>query len=119
VDAAGCPTASWARIQRGRPVPGSNVRAGTRSPSLPRFAGEGAWRPILRPAVTARQGCPQCRRTPCNSGYAIYIPDYHPESSGSWQDWYDGMIAEVKLAETLGFESAWFAEHRVPGFAFG
>jgi alkanesulfonate monooxygenase SsuD/methylene tetrahydromethanopterin reductase-like flavin-dependent oxidoreductase (luciferase family) len=48
-----------------------------------------------------------------------YIPDYHPDSSGSWQDWYDGMIAEVKLAETLGFESAWFAEHRVPGFAFG
>jgi natural product biosynthesis luciferase-like monooxygenase protein len=48
-----------------------------------------------------------------------YIPDYHQESSGSWQDWYDGMIAEVKFAETLGFDSAWFAEHRVPGFAFG
>jgi natural product biosynthesis luciferase-like monooxygenase protein len=29
------------------------------------------------------------------------------------------MIAEVRLAEALGFDSAWFAEHRVPGFAFG
>ena len=28
-----------------------------------------------------------------------YIPDYHEELSGSWQDWYDNMIAEVKLAE--------------------
>jgi alkanesulfonate monooxygenase SsuD/methylene tetrahydromethanopterin reductase-like flavin-dependent oxidoreductase (luciferase family) len=48
-----------------------------------------------------------------------YIPDYHAEQSGSWQDWYEGMIAEVKLAEQLGFHSAWFAEHRVAGFAFG
>jgi alkanesulfonate monooxygenase SsuD/methylene tetrahydromethanopterin reductase-like flavin-dependent oxidoreductase (luciferase family) len=29
------------------------------------------------------------------------------------------MIAEVKRAEQLGFHGAWFAEHRVPGFAFG
>jgi hypothetical protein len=48
-----------------------------------------------------------------------YIPDYHAEHSGSWTDWYEGMIAEVRLAEVLGFDSAWFAEHRVPGFAFG
>jgi alkanesulfonate monooxygenase SsuD/methylene tetrahydromethanopterin reductase-like flavin-dependent oxidoreductase (luciferase family) len=48
-----------------------------------------------------------------------YIPDYHADTSGSWQNWYEGMIAEVKLAEALGFDSAWFAEHRVPGFAFG
>lgn len=48
-----------------------------------------------------------------------YIPDYHAEQSGSWQDWYEGMIAEVKFAESLGFHSAWFAEHRVAGFAFG
>lgn len=48
-----------------------------------------------------------------------YIPDYHEELSGSWVDWYEGMIAEVKLAERLGFHGAWFAEHRVPGFAFG
>ena len=27
-----------------------------------------------------------------------YIPDYHQELSGSWQDWYDNMIREVKLA---------------------
>ena len=48
-----------------------------------------------------------------------YIPDYHAELSGTWQDWYEGMIAEVKLAEAVGFSNAWFAEHRVPGFAFG
>ena len=48
-----------------------------------------------------------------------YIPDYHEELSGSWYDWYEGMIAEVKLAEKLGFHGAWFAEHRVAGFAFG
>ena len=47
------------------------------------------------------------------------IPDHHAEYSGSWSDWYEGMIAEVRLAEALGFDSAWFAEHRVPGFAFG
>ena len=48
-----------------------------------------------------------------------YIPDYHAEYSGSWTDWYEGMIEEIRLAEALGFDSAWFAEHRVPGFAFG
>jgi alkanesulfonate monooxygenase SsuD/methylene tetrahydromethanopterin reductase-like flavin-dependent oxidoreductase (luciferase family) len=48
-----------------------------------------------------------------------YIPDYHEELSGSWQNWYDNMIAEVRLAESLGFDGAWFAEHRVAGFAFG
>jgi alkanesulfonate monooxygenase SsuD/methylene tetrahydromethanopterin reductase-like flavin-dependent oxidoreductase (luciferase family) len=48
-----------------------------------------------------------------------YIPDYHAELSGSWHDWYEGMIADVKLAEQLGFHGAWFAEHRVSGFAFG
>jgi len=48
-----------------------------------------------------------------------YIPDYHAAYSGTWKDWYEGMIAEVKLAEQLGFDSAWFAEHRVAGFAFG
>ena len=48
-----------------------------------------------------------------------YIPDYHAELSGSWRDWYENMIVEVKLAERLGLDGAWFAEHRVPGFAFG
>ena len=28
-------------------------------------------------------------------------------------------VGLVKLAETLGFDGAWFAEHRVAGFAFG
>ena len=48
-----------------------------------------------------------------------YIPDYHPELAGSYVDWYDGMLDEIRLAEDLGFEGAWFAEHRVPNFAFG
>ena len=33
-----------------------------------------------------------------------YIPDYHPEYSGSGSDCYEGMIVGVGLAETLGFE---------------
>ncbi len=45
--------------------------------------------------------------TRCRFG-SCYIPDYHPEQSGSWQAWYDNMIAEVKLAEALGFDGAWF-----------
>jgi alkanesulfonate monooxygenase SsuD/methylene tetrahydromethanopterin reductase-like flavin-dependent oxidoreductase (luciferase family) len=48
-----------------------------------------------------------------------YIPDYHAELSGSYQDWYEGMLREVVAAERLGFSSAWFAEHRIPDFAFG
>jgi alkanesulfonate monooxygenase SsuD/methylene tetrahydromethanopterin reductase-like flavin-dependent oxidoreductase (luciferase family) len=48
-----------------------------------------------------------------------YIPDYHAEHAGTYADFYDGMLAEVRLAEELGFEGAWFAEHRVPNFAFG
>ncbi len=47
-----------------------------------------------------------------------YIPDYHPDTGGSWTDWYEGMIEEVRLAERLGYDGAWFAEHRVAGFAF-
>ncbi|MFN0028545.1 MAG: LLM class flavin-dependent oxidoreductase, partial [Acidimicrobiales bacterium] len=43
----------------------------------------------------------------------------HPDFAGTYQDWYEGMLAEVRLAEELGFEGAWFAEHRVPNFAFG
>src|SRR6185437_8231557 len=66
-----------------------------------------------------RTGGRQARmRGPMKFGLC-YIPDYHAELSGTWQDWYEGMIAEVKLAEAVGFSNAWFAEHRVPGFAFG
>ena len=44
-----------------------------------------------------------------------YIPDYHAEYSGSWSDWYEGMIAEVRSGgNAYSFDSAWFAEHRVP-----
>ena len=48
-----------------------------------------------------------------------YIPDYHAAHAGSHADWYEGMLAEVRLADELGFTGAWFAEHRVPNFAFG
>lgn len=48
-----------------------------------------------------------------------YIPTYDPGLDGSYADWYDGMIGEVRAAERLGFTGAWFAEHKVPNFAFG
>jgi alkanesulfonate monooxygenase SsuD/methylene tetrahydromethanopterin reductase-like flavin-dependent oxidoreductase (luciferase family) len=48
-----------------------------------------------------------------------YIPDYHPEIQGSYTEWYEAMLAEIVRAEELGYDGAWFAEHRVPDFAFG
>lgn len=49
----------------------------------------------------------------------LYIPDYHSEAHGSFQNYYEDMIKQVKVADELGFDGAWFAEHRIPGFAFG
>ncbi len=48
-----------------------------------------------------------------------YIPDYHAELQGSYTRHYDWMLAQIVRAEELGYTGAWFAEHRVPGFAFG
>lgn len=47
-----------------------------------------------------------------------YIPTYDASRDGSYADWYDGMLGEVQTAERLGFTGAWFAEHKVPDFAF-
>jgi alkanesulfonate monooxygenase SsuD/methylene tetrahydromethanopterin reductase-like flavin-dependent oxidoreductase (luciferase family) len=49
----------------------------------------------------------------------LYIPDYHPEAHGSFATYYDQMLEQIVTAEALGFDGAWFAEHRIPGFAFG
>ena len=49
----------------------------------------------------------------------LYIPDYHAELHGSYGTYYDEMITQVKEADQLGFDGAWFAEHRIPGFAWG
>ena len=43
-----------------------------------------------------------------------YIPTYDASRDGTYADWYDGMLGEVKAAERLGFTGAWFAEHKVP-----
>jgi hypothetical protein len=40
-----------------------------------------------------------------------YTPDY----TGSWCDWYGGMIAEVRLAEAPGFDSAWRSRRNAVG----
>lgn len=48
-----------------------------------------------------------------------YIPTYDASLDGTYADWYDGMIREVQTAERIGFTGAWFAEHKVPDFAFG
>lgn len=48
-----------------------------------------------------------------------YIPMFDAALDGSYVAWYESMLAEVRAAERLGFEGAWFAEHKVPNFAFG
>lgn len=49
----------------------------------------------------------------------LYIPDYHAEAHGSFQAYYEDMIRQVQVADELGYDGAWFAEHRIPGFAWG
>jgi alkanesulfonate monooxygenase SsuD/methylene tetrahydromethanopterin reductase-like flavin-dependent oxidoreductase (luciferase family) len=48
-----------------------------------------------------------------------YIADHHPEVQGDYREWYEGMIDEIKLADRLGYEAAFVAEHHFPHFAFG
>ena len=47
-----------------------------------------------------------------------YIPDYHPELHGAYTDWYARIRKEWKLADALGFDAVWIAEHRYPGYGF-
>ena len=49
----------------------------------------------------------------------LYIPDYHADEHGSYMQYYEDMIQQVRVADELGYNGAWFAEHRIPGFAFG
>lgn len=47
-----------------------------------------------------------------------YIPDYHPEVHGDYAAWYARLLAEWELADRLGFDAVWLAEHRYPGYGF-
>ena len=49
----------------------------------------------------------------------LYITDYHPEVHGDYRTYYEQMIEQIVTAEALGFDGVWFAEHRIPDFAFG
>jgi alkanesulfonate monooxygenase SsuD/methylene tetrahydromethanopterin reductase-like flavin-dependent oxidoreductase (luciferase family) len=49
----------------------------------------------------------------------LYLTDYHPEVHGTYTTYYEQMLEQIVTAETLGFDGVWFAEHRIPRFAFG
>lgn len=48
-----------------------------------------------------------------------YIPDRHPEVHGDWATWYARLVREWRLADELGFDSIWIAEHRLANYGFG
>jgi natural product biosynthesis luciferase-like monooxygenase protein len=41
----------------------------------------------------------------------FHLPTFFPEYHGSEAEFYQRMLAETELAETLGFHGVWFAEH--------
>ncbi|MEX2081339.1 MAG: LLM class flavin-dependent oxidoreductase [Dehalococcoidia bacterium] len=47
-----------------------------------------------------------------------YLCDYHPEVHGDYQSWYRRLLTEWELADSLGFDAIWIAEHRYPGYGF-
>lgn len=47
-----------------------------------------------------------------------YLCDYHPEAHGDYEAWYGRLMGEWQLADELGFEAIWIAEHRYPGYGF-
>lgn len=47
-----------------------------------------------------------------------YIPDYYPELHGDFRAWYERLLREWELADELGYDAIWIAEHRYPGYAF-
>lgn len=47
-----------------------------------------------------------------------YISDYHPELHGGWAEWYARLLGEWRLADGLGFDAIWIAEHRLAGYGF-
>jgi alkanesulfonate monooxygenase SsuD/methylene tetrahydromethanopterin reductase-like flavin-dependent oxidoreductase (luciferase family)/SAM-dependent methyltransferase len=48
-----------------------------------------------------------------------YIPDYHQSRHGDYRAWYERLLDEWELADSLGFDCVWIAEHRLAGYAFG
>jgi alkanesulfonate monooxygenase SsuD/methylene tetrahydromethanopterin reductase-like flavin-dependent oxidoreductase (luciferase family) len=47
-----------------------------------------------------------------------YIPDYHEELHGDFREWYARLMREWVLADELGYDAVWIAEHRYPGYGF-
>jgi alkanesulfonate monooxygenase SsuD/methylene tetrahydromethanopterin reductase-like flavin-dependent oxidoreductase (luciferase family) len=47
-----------------------------------------------------------------------YIPDYHEELHGDYPAWYRRLLSEWRVADSLGYDCIWIAEHRVSGYAF-
>lgn len=48
----------------------------------------------------------------------LYISDYRPEVHGSESRYYSDLLEEIELAEALGFEGVFFAEHYIGGYGF-
>lgn len=47
-----------------------------------------------------------------------YIPDYYPDLHGDFSQYYERLLSEWELADQLGYDAIWLAEHRYPGYAF-
>lgn len=47
-----------------------------------------------------------------------YIPDHHPDVQEPFEVFYEQMLEQVEHADALGFDSAWFAEHRLAGYGY-
>ena len=50
--------------------------------------------------------------------WLLHIPDYYPELNGDFRAWYERLLREWELADELGYDAIWIAEHRYPGYAF-
>ena len=46
----------------------------------------------------------------------LSIMDHHPSLGRSVPDFYREVLAQIEIAETLGFHSAWFAEHHFSSY---
>jgi len=49
----------------------------------------------------------------------LFNTDYHADVHGPPSEYYEQILAQVVLAERLGFHSAWFGEHHYSAYSFG
>jgi alkanesulfonate monooxygenase SsuD/methylene tetrahydromethanopterin reductase-like flavin-dependent oxidoreductase (luciferase family) len=49
----------------------------------------------------------------------LYNVEYSPQTHGSPSGYYRQILEQIKLAEDLGFDAAWFGEHHYSSYSFG